>query len=144
MGIAQKHRQWQISDMTAYSFQRQFVDPILAGTKVQTIRADRRGRNPHVRPGGALQLYTAMRTKHCAKIGDARCSSIQPIRIEVENAMICGASGNCLTTIDELDDFARRDGFHDWIRMRLFWQQHHPTTPVFTGVLIHWREFKPA
>lgn len=127
--------------MVAYSFKREFVDPILAGTKVQTIRADRKR---HARPGEALQLYTAMRTKHCYKIGDAKCSSIQPIRIEVENAMICGASGNCLTTIAELDDFARRDGFTDWIRMRLFWQQNHPGTPIFTGVLIHWTGFKPA
>ncbi len=55
--------------MVAYSFRSQFAEPILAGTKGGTIRAERRGRNlghrvvngGHAYPGEELQLYTGMR-----------------------------------------------------------------------------------
>ena len=48
--------------MVAYSFKRRFREPILAGSKQQTIRADRKR---HARRGEALQLYTGMRTTQC-------------------------------------------------------------------------------
>jgi hypothetical protein len=49
--------------VVAYSFRQQFRPPILAGTKRQTIRADRKR---HARPGEQLQLYTGMRTRQQA------------------------------------------------------------------------------
>jgi uncharacterized protein YqfB (UPF0267 family) len=127
--------------MVAYSFKQAFVAPILNRSKAQTIRSDRKR---HARPGETMQLYTAMRTKQCRLIGTATCRSIQPLRIEVENAVIGFQSGRTLTTIQELDDFARTDGFPDWIRMRLFWQANHPGTPVFSGVLIRWTDLHPG
>lgn len=39
--------------MVAYSFRKRFGPPILAGTKAQTIRADRKR---HARPGEEVQL----------------------------------------------------------------------------------------
>ena len=39
--------------MVAYSFKKQFGPPILAGTKAQTIRAERAGRSRHVRQEAA-------------------------------------------------------------------------------------------
>lgn len=127
--------------MVAYSFQKQFVPFIECGLKAQTIRADRKR---HARPGETLQLYFGMRTKHCRLIGTAICFSIQPIVIDLREAMISGQSGNSLTTIAELDAFARRDGFDDWMAMRLFWSNHHPKILAFTGMLIRWTDFHPG
>jgi uncharacterized protein YqfB (UPF0267 family) len=64
--------------MVAYSFKARFVEPILAGTKTQTIRADRKR---HARPGEDLQLYTAMRTKQCKLIRVARCTQIVSVML---------------------------------------------------------------
>jgi len=127
--------------VVAYSFRPQFRAPIIAGTKQQTIRADRKR---HAREGETLQLYTGMRTRQCKAIGTATCFTVQPIRIEVENAVIGTQTGRTLTTIDELDNFARMDGFDDWKAMRAFWHENHPDTPVFSGVLIRWTNFKEA
>lgn len=88
-----------------------------------------------------MQLYTGMRTKHCTLIGTATCSTIQPIRIDVEEAVITGQTGNSLTMLAELDAFARRDGFEDWPEMREFWRENHKAA-VFSGVLIRWTNFK--
>jgi hypothetical protein len=81
--------------MVAYSYKRRFINPIRVGLglpplfqfgphklvgdmdaeirpKRQTIRAF--GKRRHARAGEILQHYTAMRTKQCTKIGDARCA----------------------------------------------------------------------
>lgn len=64
--------------MVAYSFRAHFEAPIRAGTKAQTIRADRAR---HARAGEELQLYTGMRTQHCRLIGRAICMAVSPICI---------------------------------------------------------------
>jgi uncharacterized protein YqfB (UPF0267 family) len=107
--------------MVAYSFQKRFAEPILAGTKSQTIRADRKR---HARPGEELQLYTGMRTKHCRLIARVQCIGIRPITLDLAE--------------DMPDAFAHRDGFADWEDMRAFWRQFHPGVETFTGVLILW------
>lgn len=127
--------------MVAYSFKSQFIAPIRSRVKRQTIRADRKR---HARSGEALQLYSGLRTRHCLLIGRAVCRSVQPIRIEVDNAVIGFQSGLTLTTIGELDDFAISDGFPDWGAMREFWEANHPATPIFAGVLILWTDLISA
>jgi len=126
--------------MVAYSFQRRFVAPILAGTKCQTIRADRRR---HARPGEALQLYTGMRTKHCRLIARASCIEIVPVTLlfsddpDDEGVMLPGFGHP-----GGLDGFARDDGFVDWSDLRAFWREQHPAIDAFTGVLIRWQPLK--
>lgn len=77
--------------MVAYSFKKRFVDPIRVGLssvslsfdcqpKRQTIRSI--GKRRHARPGETLQLYTAMRTKQCRKIGDARCMGVEGVLLK--------------------------------------------------------------
>ena len=121
--------------MVAYSFKRRFVGPIQSGSKCQTIRADRKR---HAIQGEELQLYTGMRTKACEMIGRAACINVAPIRIDVENGRIELESGTALTTLAELDAFARIDGFEEWGEMRRFWEENHPDIRVFSGVLIRW------
>ena len=60
--------------MVAYSFQRRFVDHVLAGLepgpwcqgmKRHTLRKPRAGRSKHARPEQPVHLYTAMRSRQC-------------------------------------------------------------------------------
>jgi len=74
--------------MVAYSFKAQFREPILAGTKRQTIRADRKR---HARLGEALQLYTGMRTRQCKLIGRATCNALGFVR-KYPNRVACACS----------------------------------------------------
>lgn len=132
--------------MVAYSFKKQFIEPILAGLgelenvppKRQTIRSV--GRRRHARPGETIQLYTAMRTKQCRKLGEALCKSVEPIRIFVHQAVI-EVGGRKIGTPASLDDFARSDGFTSWAEMQKFWFAEHEETVrlgPFVGVLIRW------
>lgn len=128
--------------MVAYSFRQQFIEPILCGAKRQTIRKPRVGKSRHAQPGDELQLYTGMRTKQCRLIGRATCTSLSPIRIEVEDGRIeLLDTGTAVTTQEDLDAFARLDSFDGWHSMWQFWRQNHPDTPVFSGVLIRWGGF---
>jgi hypothetical protein len=146
--------------MVAYGFKKQFIEPIMIGLgaplsveafaagmdefgnvirprgKRQTIRAI--GRRRHARPGETIQLYTGMRTKQCRKLGEARCKSIEPIRIFLEIEFIDLPESNCSMGLGlGLDEFAMEDGFRDWDDMRKFWREEHAVSE-FSGVLITW------
>ena len=136
--------------MVAYGFKKQFVDPILSGLgnyewidgniprpKRQTIRAV--GKRRHARPGETIQLYTAMRTRQCRKLGEARCISVQPIKlfigpasigVDIDGEYFCGAT--------RTKEFAQSDGFADVEAMIRFWMENHPGAREFSGMLIKW------
>lgn len=124
--------------MVAYSFKKQFADPIRFGMKTQTIRSKR---TRHARPGEVLQLFTGMRTAHCLKIcEDVRCTEVTEIEItfdaegEIESIWSDGA------VMPDVDAFAVLDGFTDASEMAAFWRKENGTAPnsVFRGVLIEW------
>lgn len=128
--------------MVAYSFQEQFVGPIRARTKRQTIRGPRKR---HARPGEEMQICRGLRTKHCFLIGLATCELVEPVRLDVERGLIkIGESTFGPMPDDAREIQARCDGFANWEEMQAFWRKHHPTTPVFTGVLIRWKDFCDA
>lgn len=143
--------------MTAYSFQRQFVAPICLGLgrdvppgfevgsglaeqepKLQTIRAV--GKRHHAPVGGHLQLYYGMRTKKCFQIGVARCWNVSPIKIHF--GVVGGREPPWVTIddgpVDDLDAFARKDGFPAWSELDEFWSIHHPGVHDFAGLLFRW------
>lgn len=121
--------------MVAYSFKRQFAEPILAGTKQQTIRADRRR---HARPGEELQLYTGMRTKQCKLIGRATCVAVVPVMLNFAEYGVVKIGDTVLFSDARMQEFARCDGFASWAAMRDFWHENHPGSDQFEGVLIRW------
>lgn len=123
--------------MVAYSFRPRFAEPILAGTKDQTIRAPRAGRG-HVRPGEALQLYTGMRTRQCRLILRTTCLAVLPVQLFWRPAIAFVVDG-APVPLDDLDAFARRDGFTDADDMAAFWRAEHPALDVFEGTLIRWQ-----
>jgi hypothetical protein len=131
--------------MVAYSFKARFAPPIIAGTKRQTIRADRRR---HARPGEEVQLYTGMRTKSCRLIGRATCDSVVPIRLDFMGWGAIEVGGHVgLTGAHHLDGFARDDGFESWEELKQFWSVAHPVAyaaGAFSGVRVRWKDFRPA
>lgn len=131
--------------MVAYSFKQRFVKPIKAGLgmkvfaeigdpictpKRQTIRAV--GKRRHARAGETLQLYTAMRTKQCRKIGEATCVYVMPISIDVLKTKLKFSD-----FVTDADAFARADGFDCAADMHAFWLKEHGPGK-FEGVLIRW------
>lgn len=105
--------------------------------KRQTIRAI--GKRRHAQPGETLQLYTAMRTKQCEKIGEARCVSVQSIEmINIPGDCRISIDGSLVWYYNFLNDFAKLDGFSLWADMREFWRIEHDGARDFVGVLIKW------
>jgi len=148
--------------MVAYSFKERFIEPIRRGLvspypdtngvrpKRQTIRAV--GRRRHARPGDILQLYYGMRTKQCRRIGVARCSTVDEVRIlfdtsalrqyviaSIETVETSGSRTHRLyQTVRELNSFALSDGFPDYYAMSRFWLHEHGRLERFDGLLIRW------
>ena len=128
--------------MVAYSFRPQFVDPILAGLKRQTIRAERKR---HAREGERLQLYTGMRTRRCRLIGTTTCIGATNLRLFLaERRAESLDTGNAWTTAEETDAFAAADGFQDWAELKRFWAAEHPGLATFSGVMICWLALDPT
>lgn len=136
--------------MVAYSFRQRFAPNIQAGLgipvagrpkpKRQTIREY--GRRHHAVPGQEIQLYTGMRTKQCALIGEAMCVDASPIMLrflphgigDLVDSEVIGI----LERKDHLNLFAQHDGFIDWKELRMFFASNHPGISRFEGVLIRW------
>jgi hypothetical protein len=131
--------------MVAYSFQKQFVPAIISGKKRQTIRAF--GKRRHAYVGEPIQLYVGMRTKQCAKIiPDQICKAVAQVGINVGEHEILGIEflkpkkKFMMVTLlcnEDMEKFARRDGFDSLSHMHAFWKHAHGTGK-FMGVLIGW------
>jgi len=142
--------------MVAYSFKRQFVNPIKAGLgmpigdpfvpppKRQTIRA--RGRRAHAKPGDELQLYTGMRTKNCILIGRARCVESCSILLWFTEGSVAAHINGKVLGPRQMKDFAQADGFKDALDMAAFWSHENGTREgdKWEGVLIRWAPIKAS
>ena len=115
-------------------FKKQFVEPILAGTKIHTIREDKHRR---WKVGNKIQFATGVRTKKYKQFSEKVCTGIQRIEMKWTNEidMIC--------KIDEIDiigiefsKLSRNDGF-PFVYEFLNW-----FSKDFTGVIIHWTDFR--
>jgi hypothetical protein len=97
-----------------------------------------------------MQLYHGMRTRQCFLIGGARCVSVNEIRINFNTHPVIDvltSEGWERYAGDNLDAFARRDGFSNWNDMHVFWRDAHsdlwdnpPQGRIgyFNGVIICW------
>jgi hypothetical protein len=123
--------------MVAYNFQKQFVEPIRTGKKRHTIRKN--GKRKHAKVGDLLQLYTGMRTRGCQKIleVDPVCNGVSEVIILVHHEIISHIAVDGFG-IDDLEDFARRDGFKSLSEMHAFFLAMHGAGS-FGGTLIEWR-----
>lgn len=132
--------------MVAYSFNKRFVPGIMSGVKDGTIRAPRRGVQPHARLGQEIQIYTGLRTKHVRLIGRATCLATEQVILRLRDGQVCfPQTAESLIADDDLATFARRDGFVSWSDLVAFWRATHPGVDEFHGVQVWWgATFRPA
>lgn len=94
-----------------YNFKAQFADDVESGVKAQTIRSRRK--RP-TKAGDMLYMFTGMRTKQCRKLGQWRCTSVEPIRIRAPVGK-CFSGAVTLNdwklTPNEIVSLALADGF---------------------------------
>ena len=123
--------------MSALNFVKRFARAVEGGHKRQTIRRLRRdGRRP-CKVGGALQLYTGMRTAQCRKLADATCTSIQVVTIEPHRMTVDGEtlSPEQRSAIAIADGFTTYGDLVAWVgEYREPGEEPYP----FTGHLITW------
>lgn len=132
--------------MVAYSFNRMFVQPMITKRKIGTIRAERKR---HARVGEEVQHYVGMRTRQCELVGRSTCIKVLPIWLDFPARQVHVASDpertGVLEQIEDLDGFARGDGFDSWQQLERFWEASHPGKPHFYGRWIVWEDsFVPA
>lgn len=97
--------------MPALNFQKKFQPMILSGAKTFTLRVARKdGRYALI--GQPLYLFSAMRTKQCKKFAEKRCMFTVTIRLCYGWISIPGFL--CLVLPDQLEIFAKADGFADY------------------------------
>ncbi len=132
-----------------YSFQPRFVEPIRSGTKGGTIRAPRkiperwsayaRARRPggHAIAGEFLDLYCRQRQPSGFFICQQRCFAVERIALDFI-ADVVAFPTDFIERPDDLDAFARFDGFADWADLASFWRTTHGV-PQFEGWHIRWK-----
>jgi len=124
--------------MVALNFQARFVADIVSGKKRQTIRKRRRdGRDP--KPGGRLQIYTAMRTKACRKLisPDPVCAATAAVSIRyAAPGVAIVAVDSIVLGVGDLRYIAHKDGFKSGQDMIDWFDKTHGLP--FDGLLIWW------
>lgn len=132
--------------MVAYGFADRFAEPILAGKKAGTVRADRRPPNRHAREDDTVQLYTGWRTPQAKRFATARCWDARPIRLGFRMRSVWIWDGKRWDLLASngasrftLDAFAVADGFEGWAGLEEFFRrQYHMPEMEFRGVWIRW------
>jgi len=114
--------------MPALNFHKRFAAEVEMGHKRQTVRPARKW---PIRADDRLVLYTGMRTKHCRRLNEAVCRSVEPVQISVNGAHVVPGevrlSGRPLGAADGFDSHLE---FFDWFRMYYGYE--------FCGEVIRW------
>ena len=130
--------------MVAYNFQTRFAPLVASGTKVQTSRKHRRPPSRHAQSGESIALWTGLRTSDARLIGRATCAGLYPISIRFGHGTISAVRiGAKRLMTEQLDDFARQDGFADAREMAAWFVETHGSLS-FDGVLVMWSGLVPA
>lgn len=121
--------------MGALSFKKQFIKPLQLGLKNKKGGKRQSIRNFRKRPlkvGETVYLYFGMRTKHCKKIGESVIKYVQRICIKKDHIKIYVYCEKCewwkldkWITGNDLNTFAKADGFKDFEDMKSFWIKEH-------------------
>ena len=127
-------------------FKKQFVDKILNGTKIHTIREDR---NNRWKTGNKIHFATGIRTRNYNQFYQGTCKLVQDIEIihttGYTQIFIDGNSyfdvfhhgfDNIYEYTQLLKEFAINDGF-DTVESFFEWFDQD-----FKGKLIHWTDFE--
>jgi len=125
-------------------FNKQFIEPILQGSKVHTIRFDGGKRWC---AGMKMHMYTGGRfSKEYRQFAEKKCISTQIVKMWLHgphNRLILTIDSKVLNNNAQLDSFAIADGFKDWIDFELYWQpiiQKAVTGGFVIYKLLHWTD----
>jgi hypothetical protein len=124
------------------AFKPQFVEPILNGSKIHTIREDKSNRWV---PGKQIHFATGVRTKQYNQFGLSMCNGVQ--RVSMSHIAYYGISilvdGKELDPIEKFQ-FIEADGFRYWID---FFAWFYPLIKAtnnncYEATIIHWTDFR--
>lgn len=113
-------------------FKPQFVEPILNGTKLHTIRQDK---NHRWQKGIKMHMATGVRTKNYKCFAEKTCVDVGYINIDPINKKIQIASNKGSLTLlgyKGIETLAKNDSFNS---VEDFWAWFNKP---FTGKLIYW------
>ena len=117
------------------AFKEQFKAPIMSGSKIHSIRADKPNR---WKLGMMIHFATGVRTPKYDNFKMGQCVSVEEIEIEyiskVVPPIIKVGGRNLLTSEKYL--LAKKDGFDDLEDFLQFFSED------FKGKIIHWTDFK--
>ncbi len=117
---------------------KSFVESIRNGTKIHTIRADRRNR---WKEGMTIHFWKGnprIPKSNPYRFGIGKCSKVFEINIDPESDWVTIKGINQFKNIykiDDLNEFAVNDGFKDWEDMKTWFAGY------FEGHIIFWEEF---
>lgn len=120
------------------SFKPQFVDKILDGSKIHTIREDKGNR---WQAGKLINFATGVRTPQYKQFHQAICTGVQTFSIEKlsffekNDIIFIEINGKKLTQIEK-ELLAKNDGFDSLEDFCAFFKSG------FRGEIIHWTDFK--
>lgn len=119
-------------------FKKQFVDSIIKGSKIHTIREDKSNR---WKTGNVIHFATGTRTPRYKEFGRGECISTQEIKIiwtEI-SSILTGfqvlVDGRNLKA-KEIQKLASNDGFNNLFEFQDWFNKD------FSGKIIHWTNFK--
>lgn len=119
-------------------FQHRFAEKVASGQKRQTIRPPRKDGKPVCRVGQMLSLRqwegVAYRSKQVKLIEDTPCVATGKVYLSTIGCVIIGDGMSLMG--DELEQFARADGFESHAEMFKYFEESHGLP--FEGVLIQW------
>lgn len=135
--------------MPGIDFRKRFAEMVKSGTKTQTIR---KKRNPPIKEGQHLTLWTGMRTKQCMPLGDATCTDVLPIKIILDKKEIwlwdeesesLDQEGEIVGNFyflnpEKANDFVKDDGFNNQDEFFEFFKNVPPDVLHFEMVVIYW------
>lgn len=124
-------------------FKKQFVEPILTGRKVHTIREDKKDR---WREGMTMHMYTGGRfSKEYHEFYKKECICVQPVIMTYYVGRLEVSIGDTyLFEWPERNEMAISDGFENWEEFEKWWIPIVDASPkkVFQGKVIHWTDLK--
>lgn len=123
-------------------FKQQFVQPILAGTKLHSIREDN---NNRWKAGMMIQMATGTRTRNYKCFHEEECVSTQRIFMSADEGILNITIGFTYQLDDEDKELlATNDGFTDLATFEDFWIPiiEKRELQSFQGKIIHWTPFK--
>ena len=125
------------------TFKPQFVEPIKNGTKIHTIREDKKGR---WKPGTKIHFWNGNPRNVKAKphqFQSGICTDVESITLDFKNDNVFFVGGIAIIKdIDKLDKFAKNDGFENWNLMKDWFFENYEGKKIFFRMrLIHFKVY---